>query len=309
MYLRNSGKSRLQVVRYFQPSNRVTLPSPLQDPNRYEKEMQDVNSHGHKAMKILEKTLADAEAEAENQKLAADTQNADNTGKQYTNLPHHEMSIMSSDSGAVQAPAPLNNNIAGPSEYMTPQYVQHDASVHIPNGVNGNNGVNNPSGVDNPNVANGVNSGNGMYEAGPASQQQQEERNNTMLSAHTGALTIASSPFNDDNVARRDIFSNDHLTSEIVPLEDPAEVQALSQSTVPLAVRIGRSKQLNLLTCGPNQKPNAAYGLSDDNFPFAEGARLSGPTPAYGVIRLYDVSHEPLLSLKSIHALLILLHD
>lgn len=299
MYLRNSGKPQMQVVRYFQPSNRVTLPSPLQDPNRYEKEMQDVNSHGHKAMKILEQTLADAEAEAKNQKIAANAQNADNTGNQHTNLPHHALPVMSPDSHAVQVPAPVNNNIAGPSEYMTPQYVQHDASVHTPNGGNAINGVNNHNGVNIPNGVNGVNSGNGMYEAGPASQQQQVERNNTMLSAHTGALTIAASPFNDDNVARRDIFSNDHLTSEIVPLEDPAEVAALNQSTVPLAVRIGRSKQLNLLTCGPNQRPNAAYGLSDENFPFAEGARLSGPTPAYGVIRLYDVSHAPFLLLQS----------
>lgn len=256
-----SKSTKVHAAGSFPPKRLVYPPQPNFAHNRYANEMNDHSSRGRQAMDILKEKLANA-----NQDPAANAPNVDVTTQQHPDLSYSTMLATSSDPHDVQAHALDSNEITGSNEFVIShgQSVQRDASF---SDLNGNNG---------------------MYEASSASQQQ-NEYHETMLSGLTGALTIMPPAFNDDNVGR-DVFSNDHLSSEIVPLEDPAEAFALSQSTVPIALQNRRSRQLNLLTCGPNQCPTAAAALSDDNFPFVEGARMARATPAHGVVRLRDVS-------------------
>ncbi|KAJ4417183.1 hypothetical protein N0V82_006305 [Gnomoniopsis sp. IMI 355080] len=226
----------------------------------YAKQMNDHNSNGYKAMEALKQKLADA-ALTENH--AAHVKDADVQGKQHAALSSPMMPAISPVTHAIQASTRDSNEATGSSEFAGSQSVHLAASFSDTNGTNG------------------------LYETVPAAQQQNKDVD-TILSGLAGALTIAPPAFNDDNV-HPNLFNNDHLTGQMVPLEDPAEAAALSQSTVPTEIRIKRSRQLNLLTCGPNQLPTAAVGLSDDNFPFVEGARLACATSGYGVIRLRDI--------------------
>lgn len=258
-------KSEKAKVAGTSTSSQLTFsPKPNSVHDHYAQKMNNHASHGRQAMDILKEKLANASTI---QDPAPHAQGAGVIGKQHTDLSCHTIPAIRSDSHAVQAPAPDGKGNAGSNELAVYQSVQHDALLSNSNGRNG------------------------LYEA-PSASQQQNECHDTMLCGHTGALTIMPPAFNDDNVGR-DVFSNDHLSSEIVPLEDPAEAFALSQSTVPIAIQRQRSRQLNILTCGPNQCPTAAAALSDDNFPFVEGARMAQATPTYGVIRLCDVSCNP----------------
>lgn len=226
----------------------------------YAEEMSDHNSHGRQAMDILKEKLANEDALENNQ-------NNNDIGEQNVNHACPTMPAMGPNSHALQAPFPDKRDTTGSSGFVISQPVQYDVFTSAPNVTNG------------------------LYQGFSASQQQGEYQN-TMRNSHNGALTIMAPAFTDGHIGR-DVFSNDHLSSEIVPLEDPAEAFALSQSIVPIELRNRRSRQLNLLTCGPNQCPTAAVGLHADNFPFVEGARLAQATPAYGVIRLRGVSYGP----------------
>lgn len=225
--------------------------------------MIDHSPHGRQALEILKEKLAHANT---NKGPAAHIQDANIDGDQHTNLPRFAIPDMKFNSHTMQTPYPENNDTTRSSSFAPSRF-----------------GLNRPSFSD-PDIS------NRLTEISPTPRHQ-DDYQDTMLSGPSGDLAIATSASAGAGVGR-DVFSNDHLSSEMVPLEDPAEALALSQSKVPIEIRNQRTRQLNLLTSGSNQCPTAAVALHADNFPFVEGARLAQATPAYGVIRLRDVIYN-----------------
>lgn len=240
--------------------NQLQLPH---DPDAAE--MSDRKSHGRQAIDILKTQLTHANA---NERFIQPTQDAGLANGEPTNLTGCATPEMDANSPAAQASSPVDNNDDSRSTGSAPsQMVEHDAFDSV------------------------LRVSSTLCRTASAPQLQGSYRDD-ILAGLSGDLTIVTNDSADDDVVG-DVFSNDHLSSTIVPLEDPAEALALSQSTVPIDIRQRRSRQLNLLTSGPNQFPTAAVALREDNFPFVEGALLAQANSSYGVIRLSDVSCNP----------------
>lgn len=89
-------------------------------------------------------------------------------------------------------------------------------------------------------------------------------------------------------------YSKASLSHIIEPIEPTSTELVLHNNPVPDYIRSQRSKQLNELTAGPNQRPTAEVALHVDNFPFIEGARNAQPTRTNGVVKLKNVSPRTL---------------
>lgn len=83
-----------------------------------------------------------------------------------------------------------------------------------------------------------------------------------------------------------------HATVDIAPIEPFEVAEAMANSEVAVHISKQRSQQLNLLTCGPYQRPTSDMALSAEYFPFVEGARQAQPAFDVGVIQLSNVSRS-----------------
>lgn len=80
------------------------------------------------------------------------------------------------------------------------------------------------------------------------------------------------------------------LSHIIEPIEPISNALVQQNHHVPDYIRKQRSKHLNQLTSGPNERPTADVALHADNFPFIEGARCSQPSQNHGVVKFKSVS-------------------
>lgn len=80
------------------------------------------------------------------------------------------------------------------------------------------------------------------------------------------------------------------LSHIIEPIEPVSNALLQQNHHVPDYIRKQRSKHLNQLTSGPNERPTADVALHVDNFPFIEGARCAQPSQNHGVVKFKNVS-------------------
>lgn len=136
----------------------------------------------------------------------------------------------------------------------------------------------------------------------PLHNQMHSENGSTNSLQHGGCQhtfpsnqTITGDSGNDGHDF--DPFRTIELPSVIQPIEPISNALAARNHPVPEYLRNQRSKQLNILTAGPNALPSIEMALHPDNFPFIEGPRNAQPPPNWGVVKIKNVSHATLLPL------------